>query len=162
MGIKQKRAQINAGLLVIIIIVAVFVILIVFVSAIRTFIIKGLDTVGAVLLSIIKGGSGGSSFISAETNFTAYNCTSTCVPFPSHSVYTWAIDYNGHNLTENISSSIQFSDVSGNYSYTAYPIFAGSRINIMCSNASTTSTFSKSAYAVAGYVYLVYYAKRFC
>ncbi|MCL4399018.1 hypothetical protein M1293_00700 [Candidatus Parvarchaeota archaeon] len=162
MSTRGEKAQINAGLLVIIIIVAVFVLLIVFVSAIRNFIINGLDSIGSSLVSVTKGSGGGSSFISVKTNFTAYNCTSTCTPFPQNSVYTWAIDYNGQNNTDNVSYSIQFSDVQGNYSYTAYPIFAGSSTDILCSNASASSTFSRSAYAVTGYVYLVYYAKRFC
>ncbi len=159
MVLDSKRGAISLGLTVLILIVIALVVLIVLSNALRTYIVGGFD----YFAKLISGASGSTSGIggTATTNFIAYSClTSKCAPFTStNGGYTWAIDYNGQNLSGSATTTLTFSDIPGNYSYTAYDVDENGS-GFLCSNVSSghgPTRINGSAYAETSETKIIYY-----
>jgi hypothetical protein len=138
------KGQINFSAFVLITAVIAIIILVVFDSAIRSYIVTNLGGIGKVT-------SGFNNSLPTEftTNFTAYNCSSYCGSFKNQA-YSWTINYNGQNYSAYINSSINAVSEKGNYSLEAYPILlpAGEE----CANStSTTKPYITKVTAGKGY-----------
>jgi hypothetical protein len=145
------RGQINFGVWVLIVAIVAIIILLLFDSTIRSYIVTNLSS----LVSGIKSASPG-QLSEVTTNFTAYNCTSTCSTFPS-SIYYWTIKFNGQNYTYYLNTSISVSSSTGNYSLEIYPILTSS--GELCSNATSSTQQTKTLNVPADKNYKIYYSK---
>ncbi len=150
-----KKGQINLGVWVIITAIIAIVILLIFDSAIRSYIITNLG-------SITKGVSSSTSgqLSTVTTNFTAYNCISGSCSMFSTSVYSWTINFNAQNYTEYLSTAIEITTSSGNYSLEIYPIVTSEGTE--CSNATTAPTQYKILKVSSGKDYKVFYSASAC
>jgi hypothetical protein len=148
MGIS-KHGAVSLGLTILIFLIIAFIVLVILSSAVRNYLIGGLNYFGS-LFNQVSGSSVGTG--TAKTSFIAYNCSvgDNCAQFPKDAPYFWYVDYNGQNLSANVSVGIQFTVVVGNYSFTAYKINYGGIY--FCSNLSLNS-----GYETAGDVRLIYY-----
>lgn len=146
------KGQINFGAWVLITAIIAIVILLIFDSTIRTYISSSL----AGLTKDIHSSTGG-QLSEVTTNFTAYNCTSSCVTFSS-TIYSWTVNFNGNNYTEYLNDTISATSTKGNYSLLIYPII--SNYGEQCSNlTSTTNSKVKAVKIEAGKDYNLYYFK---
>ncbi len=145
------KGQINFSAWVLITAIIAIVILLIFDSTIRTYIMSNLNG----LTNDLKTSSTG-QFSEVTTNFTAYNCSSSCTPFPSI-IYSWTINFNSVNYTEYLNDSIRVQSSSGNYSLVIYPII--SSYKTLCSNATTSTSKTKTLRIKSGKNYNLYYFK---
>ena len=143
------KGQINFGVWVLITAIIVIVILLIFDSAIRSYILTNLSG----LVSGIKSTSPG-QLSEVITNFTAYNCSSGCSTFPS-SIYYWTINFNGQNYTYYLNNIISVSSSTDNYSLEIYPVLTSS--GELCSNATSSSQKTKILKIPSGKSYKIYY-----
>jgi hypothetical protein len=123
------KGQINFSTFVLITAIIAIVILVIFDSAIRSYIVTNLSNIGKTV-----SGFNGNLPTELTTNFTAYNCSSYCSSFAS-SVYSWTINYNGQNYSAYLNSSISVISGKGNYSLEAYPIL--SPYGVQCANSTS-------------------------
>ena len=160
MILREKRGAVSLGLTVLIIIIIAIIILVILLTAARSYLIGAFNYFDR----IISGSSGNGqtpSSATVKTKFAAYYCTSPSQCSPLTGLMTfWYLDYNGVNSSTNLSSSntISFSDVYGNYSFTAYDI-RESGGTVLCSNASSNPNTPGSAYAETGQSYVIYYSQ---
>jgi hypothetical protein len=145
------KGQINFSAWVLITVIIAIAILLIFDYTIRTYIIGSFTG----LVGGIKP-SNSSQISEAITNFTAYNCTSSCDAFSS-SIYSWTINFNGNNYTAQVNDTISITSASGDYGLTLYPIF--SNVGELCSNATTSNNNLKVLRLNAGKAYSIYYFK---
>ena len=151
MGLDSRRGAVSLGLTVLIVIVIALVVLIVLSNALRTYLIGGFNYFAKLITGASSGSNGSGIGGTATTRFIAFSCVTTpCAVFPSSYNYTWAVDYNGQNLSENVSTPLIFTDIQGNYSYTAYDINESG--DFLCSNISYNS-----GHETAGEAKIIYY-----
>ncbi|MCL4376641.1 hypothetical protein M1558_04100 [Candidatus Parvarchaeota archaeon] len=143
------KGQVNFGVWVLITAIVAIVILLIFDSTIRGYIVTNLSS----LVSGIKSKSPG-QLLSVITNFTAYNCSSGCSTFPS-SIYYWTINFNGQNYTYYLNNTISVSSSPGNYSLEIYPVLTSS--GELCSNATSSAQNTKILKIPADKNYNIYY-----
>lgn len=143
------KGQVNFGTWVLIIAIVAIIILLIFDSTIRSYILTNLSS----LVSGIKSASPG-QLSEVTTNFTAYNCSSTCSTFPS-SIYYWTINFNGQNYTYYLNNSISVTSSPGNYSLEIYPVLTSN--GELCSNATSSGKQTKILKISAGENYNIYY-----
>ncbi len=146
------KGQMNFSMWVLITAIIAIVILLVFDSAIRTYIVSSFSG----LTKYIKTSNGG-QFSTITTNFIDYNCSSSCQPFSS-SVYSWTIKFNGANYTNPLNNQISVSSSPGTYTVIIYPII--SNYGEECSNLTSSSTAFKAVNLNAGKNYSIYYSKK--
>jgi hypothetical protein len=127
------KGQINFGVWVLITAIVAIVILLIFDSAIRGYILTNLSS----LVSGIKSTTPG-QFSEVITNFTAYSCGSGCSKFPS-SIYSWTINFNGQNYSAYLNDSISVVSGKGDYSLIAYPIITSSGKE--CANSTSNNNY---------------------
>ncbi|MCL4398412.1 MAG: hypothetical protein M1322_02455 [Candidatus Parvarchaeota archaeon] len=143
------KGQINLGTWVLITAIVAILILLIFDSTIRSYILTNLSG----LITGIKSTSPG-QLSEVITNFTAYNCSSACSTFSS-SIYYWTINFNGQNYTYYLNDSIGVSSSAGNYSLELYPVLTSS--GELCSNATTSTQKTKILKVAADKNYNIYY-----
>ena len=148
------KGQINLSTWILITAIVAIVILLIFDSTIRTYIVSSLSG----LTKDISTSTGG-QLSEITTNFTAYNCSSSCSPFSS-TIYSWTLNFNGNNYTEYLNNSIGISSSTGVYSLVVYPIL--SNYGEECSNITNSVSSTKTTRISAGNVYNVYYFKSKC
>lgn len=156
MDLNSKRGAVSLGLMFLIFIVIAFIVLIILSSALRQYLIGGLNAFGHLLT-----GSGNSTVVGGEarTVFVAYCCTgpsSGCSQFNKNDPYNWYIDYNGQNSSNNVSTAIVFTTAPGNYSFTVGDIAIPGSGDFI-SNNTYQGRKTDIGYAVAGSTYLFYY-----
>ncbi|EEZ92712.1 MAG: hypothetical protein BJBARM4_0653 [Candidatus Parvarchaeum acidiphilum ARMAN-4] len=137
------KGQINFSAFVLITAIIAILVLVVFDSAIRSYIITNFSNIGKTL-------SGFNTSLPKEliTNFTAYNCSYYCSSFSSE-IYSWTINYNGQNYSAYINSSISVVSEKGNYSLEAYPILLPSGEE--CANGTSIKNYVKRLTAGKNY-----------
>ena len=143
------KGQVNFGTWVLITAIVAIVILLIFDSTIRSYILTNLGS----LISGIKSASPG-QFSEVTTDFTAYDCSSACSTFPS-SIYDWTLNFNGQNYTYYLNDSINVSSPPGNYSLEIYPIITS--YGELCSNATNSGQQTKILKVPADKNYNIYY-----
>ncbi len=133
--------------------IIIIILFIIFDSALRNYIIGTFSSLGSFIHGV-GGNSGG--LTPSDTNFTAYDCSSSvCSTFGSLD-YMWAVDYNGLNESDFVNTTLEFAGSSGNYSVLVYPIRTGSEV--LCSNITQQTTLAKSTYLLSGYNYTLYFS----
>ena len=138
------KGQINLGAWVLITAIVAIIILLIFDSTIRSYIVTNLSSMISGIKSITPGQAS-----EVITNFTAYNCSSVCSTFSS-SIYFWTINFNGQNYSAYLNSSISIVSGKGNYSLVAYPIL--SPYGEECANGTSTKNYVKKLAAGKNYV----------
>lgn len=152
----NRKGAIGLGLTFLIFIVIAIVVMIILSSAMRSYVIGGLNFFGSIIGKI--GGQTG-SVGTEKTAFVAYQCTlSGCSKFQNVTPYNssfWYVYFNGQNLSMTLPSAIYFTSVQGNYSFVVYNITTGNLL--LCSNLSF-----HSGSTVAGEANVIYYSQNYC
>lgn len=145
-----RKGQINLGMWVMITAIIAIIILLIFDSTIRSYILTNLES----LTSGIAANTGG-QFSEVMTNFTAYNCSTTSCSAFTNLIYEWTVNFNGQNYTAYLNGSIGTSSSPGNYSLEIYPVILQNGED--CSNASVSASKTKILRVPAGKDYNIYY-----
>lgn len=156
-----KKGAVSLSMTFLIFIIIALIVLVVLSSAVRSYIVGGLDYFSSLLGRV---GGQTSPVSTSETSFVAYLCStqSNCGQFQNITPYNttfWYVYYNGNNLSSILPSAIYFSAAIGNYSFTVYNISVGS--STLCSNLSGNAHHD-SGYSETGIANIIYYSQTSC
>jgi hypothetical protein len=149
---SSKKGAIGLGLTLIVFIVIAAVVLIIFLLATNSFIVKGLGSAFSNLFRFLNGPGGSGAFSTVGTKFIALDCTSSpCVRFSS--AFFWYVDYNSINTSGTLNEPINFTSSIGSFPYTIYNVTT--QTQFICANASLGDAKSNTTF-------YAYFSPGFC